>query len=216
MATGYAATISVGEHPFTKRSGEHYVPLPQSKEDGRVVAHAVQTILADPEALYRLWSAVEFIPRWQEYVVSVTSTSPTLSHWVMGNPDDPDGKRIVFDSEITESIPGKKIAWRSVTPDVDQVGSVTFVATHRGTRVTLIQNTKVPGGALGNAAAATAKRSPEQIVKENLRHFKELAEAGEIPTVAGQPNGPRGVSGDVKAWMYGENNPTPPGTSSLP
>jgi hypothetical protein len=52
-------------------------------------------------------------------------------------------------------------------------------------------------------------------VKENLRHFKELAETGEIPSVKGQPHGPRGVIGGIKEWMYGETNPTPPGTSDL-
>ena len=49
---------------------------------------------------------------------------------------------------------------------------------------------------------------------EDLRHFKELAESGEIPTVEGQPHGPRGVIGNIKRWMYGETNPTPEGTQS--
>ena len=66
---------------------------------------------------------------------------------------------------------------------------------------------------MGNAVAATAKRGPKQIVIEDLRHFKEMVEAGEIPSVAGQPHGPRGVTGAVKEWMLGENNPTPPGSS---
>ena len=74
----------------------------------------------------------------------------------------------------------------------------------------------MPGGRLAIAAAALSKRSPRQIVIEDLRHFKELAEAGEIPTVVNNPHGPRGFSGSVKLRMYGENNPTPPGTSNLP
>jgi hypothetical protein len=78
--------------------------------------------------------------------------------------------------------------------------------------VTLQQEFKVPGGSLGNAAAAAAKRSPAQTIKENLRHFKQLAETGEIPSVKGQPHGPRGVVGGIKEWMYGETRPTPPGT----
>lgn len=197
--------------------GDHYAPLPQKKKDGYVYAHAIQTILADPQTLYQLWSDVSSIPRWQEYVVSVTPRSEKLSHWVMGNPDDPDGKRIEFDSEITESIPGKRIAWQSVTPEVEQSGEVNFVPVEKGefsgTRVTLMQTMKIPGGSLGNAVAATAKRSPEQTVIENLRHFKELVESGEIPSVEGQPHGPRGVTGGLKEWLAGENNPTPPGTS---
>jgi uncharacterized membrane protein len=33
------------------------------------------------------------------------------------------------------------------------------------------------------------RHSPEQQAREDLRHFKQLMEAGEIPTTAGQPAG---------------------------
>lgn len=202
-------------------SGEHYAPLPQKKQDGYVMAHAVQTILATPDLLYQLWSDVESIPLWQEHVVSVTprSSDPAerVSHWIMGNPEDPKAKRIEFDSEITDSTPGSRIAWRSVSGDVEQTGEVNFVPMQKGdlagTRVTLLQTMKVPGGIAGNAAAALTKRSPQQTVIENLRHFKELVESGEIPSVKGQPHGPRGAVGGIKEWALGETNPTPPGTS---
>lgn len=198
--------------------GEHYVPLPKAKKDGHVTAHAVQTILADPQTLYRLWSDVESIPLWQEHVVSVTRVGDRVSHWVMGNPEDPNGKRIEFDSEETDSTPGSRIAWHSIAGDIEQTGEVNFVPIQKGefsgTRVTLIQTVKVPGGLVGNAAAAIAKRSPEQTVIENLRNFKELVESGEIPSVKGQPHGPRGATGHVKEWALGETNPTPPGTSA--
>lgn len=209
--------------PEAPRVGELYTPLPDKKEDGKITAHAVQTILVEPQALYDLWSDVSSIPLWQEHVISVTPVSETVSHWVIGeldnelrdNPDHKEGKKIEFDSEITEAVPGKRLAWRSITPEVEQSGVVTFVPHEagRGTVVTLIQTAKVPGGLLGNAAAAVGKRGPKQTVIEDLRHFKQLAEAGEIPTVEGQPHGPRGASGGIKAWIYGENNPTPPGTS---
>jgi uncharacterized membrane protein len=201
-------------HPIP-RTGKEYTPLPDSTKDGVVTTSAVQTIQGEAAQLYALWSDVTLFPRWQEHVVSVTPTSPTTSHWVMGNPEDEDGKRIEFDSEITEDVPGQKISWRSISGDVHQSGTVTFVPTlsDRGTLVTLTQSFKVPGGALGNAVAATVKRSPKQTVIEDLRHFKQIVEAGEIPSVKGQPHGPRGISGGIKEWMYGETNPTPPGTS---
>ena len=192
-----------------------YIPLPDGEQDGIVSAHAVQTIAADADALYQLWHDVSLFSRWQEHVVSVTPLGNNMSHWVVGNPEDADGKRVEFDSELTEDTPGRRIAWRSISDNVQQSGAVTFEAapSGRGTLVTLIQKVKVPGGAIGNAVAATAKRSPRQTVIENLRHFKELAETGEIPSVKGQPHGPRGVIGGIKEWMYGETNPTPPGTS---
>lgn len=195
--------------------GTEYTPLPEGQKDGLVTAHAVQTINASADDLYKVWADVSRFPRWQEYVVSVTPTSAKTSHWVIGDPEDKDGKRVEFDSELTEDVPGQKLAWKSISPEVEQFGSVTFeeAASGRGTLVTLIQSVKVPGGWVGNAVASTVARGPAQTVKENLRHFKEMAEAGEIPSVAGQAHGPRGLSGGIKEWMYGETNPTPPGSS---
>ena len=215
MATSVTAVHHTPIALRSKPQGESYAPLPDKKEDGRVTAHAVQTILADAESLFKLWDDVTTIPLWQERVVSVTPLSGNRSHWVMGETDDPEGKRIEFDAEITESIPGRRLAWRSVGGDVEQSGVVTFTPgrIEGSTLVTLIQTVKVPGGALGNAAASAAQRGPKQTVVENLRHFKELAETGEVPSVKDQPHGPRGISGGFKRWLYGETNPTPPGTS---
>ena len=215
--TTIAGTIPHAGLPSAKHPGGRYTPPSTKTDDGRILGHAVQTIRAEPMALYTMWRDVNFIPRWQENVVSVTPINARVSHWVMGNPEDADGKRIEFDSEIVEDIPGAKISWKSITEGVEQSGTVTFEPAYsgRGTLVTLVQSVKMPGGSLGNAAAAVAKRSPRQIVIEDLRHFKQLAEAGEIPSVVGQPHGPRGMSGGIKEWMYGENNPTPPGTSKL-
>ena len=199
--------------PDAKQPGDHYVPMPTGHKDGWVHAHARQSILVEPHALYSLWRDETKFPLWQEQVVSVTPTGTGKSHWIMGNPEDEDGKRIEFDSEITEDIPGSKIAWKSIGGDIEQNGEVIFVARRdgRGTVVTLTQHFKV--NALANAAAAVAKRSPAQTVVEDLRHFKSLAETGELATVKHNPHGPRGLSGGIKEWMYGETNPTPPGTS---
>ena len=140
-----------------------------------------------------------------------------MSTWTFGNPEDPKAKSVSYDTEVFEDIPGEKIAWRSLDSSLNEQGEVHFqdAPGGRGTRVTLIESIDVPGGRLAIAAAALTKRTPRQIVIEDLRHFKELAESGEIPSVAENPHGPRGFSGSIKARMYGENNPTPPGTSVL-
>jgi uncharacterized membrane protein len=203
--------------PAAKNRGSIYTPLPQDVKDGELRAHAVQTINAPADDLYRFWRRVEFAPQWQEFVVNVTVKSETVSHWVFGDPDDAEGKRIEYDSEIVDDVPGQRIAWRSLDEEIGEVGTVTFEEAPggRGTRVTLLMSAKVPGGKLGNAVAATWKRSPRQIVTEDLRHFKQLAESGEIPSVVKNSHGPRGFIGSIKQRLYGENNPTPPGTSDL-
>lgn len=199
--------------PEAKQTGEPYTPLPKGRVGDWLAAHSRQTIQVEPQELYSLWHDVTRTPLWQENVVSVTKTGEKSSHWVMGDASNDKSKRVEFDSELTEDIPGEKIAWQSVAGDLEQRGEVHFAkrADGRGTVVTLIQRFKI--GKLANAAVSTADRGPEQTVIEDLRHFKQLAETGEIPNVDGQPHGPRGVVGRVKRWMYGETVMTPPGTS---
>ncbi|WP_157477225.1 SRPBCC family protein [Granulicella tundricola] len=211
-----SARTSFTPLPDAKQVGDLYVALPKGNKDGVEWAHARQTILVEPQALYELWKDETSYPLWMEHVVSVTPGEGKTSHWVIGDPEDADGKRIQFDSELTEDVPGQKIAWKSTGGEVEQSGSVEFKARKdgRGTVVTLIQGVKV--GALASFAASVAKRGPKQTVIEDLRHFKQMAEAGEIPSVKGQAHGPRGMSGGIKEWMYGETNPTPPGTSEGP
>lgn len=205
------------EFPAGAGKGAIFSPLPQDTKDGVMRAHTVQTIQADPDDLYRLWSRVELAPRWMEFVVSAEPRDPNLVHWVMGDPEDPAGKRVEYDTEWTADDLNRRIAWHSVTESIHEAGEVTFEAApgDRGTLVTLRETATIPGGKLAVAAAAVAKRSPRQIVIEDLRHFKQLAETGEIPTVAKNPHGPRGIIGSFKKRMYGENNPTPPGMSDL-
>ena len=203
--------------PAGHGKGGHFTPLPQDVKDGAVRAHTLQTINADRQTLYKLWRDVTSAPKFQEYVVSVVPKSATVSTWTFGNPEDPKAKSVSYDTEVFEDIPGEKIAWRSIDTSFNEQGEVHFedAPGGRGTRVTLIENIDVPGGRLAVAAAALTKRTPRQIVIEDLRHFKELAESGEIPSVVENPHGPRGFSGSIKARLYGENNPTPPGTSVL-
>ena len=208
-------TTHLPAFPAGAGKGAHFKPLPQDVKGGKVRAHTLQTINADRQTLYKMWRDVTSAPKFQEYVVSVEPKSATRSTWTFGNPEDPKSKRVSYDTEVYEDIPGEKIAWRSVDTSFEESGEVLFAddPSGRGTRVTLIEDIEVPGGRLAIAAAALTKRTPRQIVIEDLRHFKELVESGEIPTVVGNPHGPRGFSGSIKERLYGENNPTPPGTS---
>ncbi len=204
--------------PAGAGKGGHFTPLPQDVDDGVMRAHTQQTINASRQHLYKLWRDVSNAPQFQEYVISVEPKSETRSTWTFGNPEDPKSPRLSYDTEVYEDLPGEKIAWRSVDTKFEENGEVRFEEAPggRGTVVTLQENQLVPGGRLSIAAAALSKRTPRQIVIEDLRHFKELAESGEIPTVVANSHGPRGFSGSIKARLYGENNPTPPGTSNLP
>jgi uncharacterized membrane protein len=125
------------------------------------------------------------------------------------------GKMIEWDSEILAEEPGRRIAWRSVGGDSDNAGEVIFeeASGGRGTMVTVLQEFRM--GKLASAWETFVGRNPKQAVIENLRHFKALAEAGEIPRIQGQPHGDRGLIGKVKASAYAETIPTPPGADRI-
>ena len=75
--------------------------------------------------------------------------------------------------------------------------------------VTVLQEFRM--GKLTSLWETIVGRNPKQAVIENLRHFKALAETGEIPRIQGQPHGPRGLVAGVKKSMYGEEITTPAG-----
>jgi hypothetical protein len=75
--------------------------------------------------------------------------------------------------------------------------------------VTVLQEFRM--GKLSSAWETIVGRNPKQAVIENLRHFKALAETGEIPRTEGQPHGPRGRIAGMKESAYGEKIATPPG-----
>ena len=52
------------------------------------------------------------------------------------------------------------------------------------------------------------------MVRESLRHLKQLIEAGEIPTTAGQPVGNRGMRGAAQRVLYREG-PTEDATEQV-
>jgi uncharacterized membrane protein len=187
-----------------------YLPPPEDK-DGKLWVRTFALVQADPRDLYAMWRNVEAAPAWQEQITRVVVTGERTSHWVM----ETDGKAIEWDSEVLADEPGKRIAWRSIGGDSDNAGEVIFedAPGGRGTLVTVLQEFRM--GKLASTWETFVGRNPKQAVIENLRHFKALAETGEIPRTQGQPHEDRGLIGKMKASTYGETIPTPPGANRI-
>jgi uncharacterized membrane protein len=185
-----------------------YLAPPQDK-DGKIWVRTGAFVQAEPEALYQLWRNVERAPEWQEQITEVRVTGDKTSHWIMRSGD----KTIEWDSEILGDEPGKRIAWKSVGGDSDNAGEVVFDRSpgKRGTQVTVLQEFRL--GKMASLWETLVGRNPKQSVIENLRHFKALAETGEIPRVQGQPHGPRGTIAGLKASAYGEKIEPQAGTN---
>lgn len=190
-----------------------YLPPPTDK-DGKQWVRTSTLVLKPASELYEMWRDVQKAPLWQEQIREVRVTGPKTSHWTMVTGDDSD-KSIEWDSEILNDEPGKRIAWSSIGGDSNNAGEVIFEAAPggRGTIVTVLQEFRM--SKLESAWETLTGRNPKQAIVENLRHFKALAEAGEIARIQGQPHGPRGAVAKVKKSLYGETIATPTGAKQI-
>jgi uncharacterized membrane protein len=122
---------------------------------------------------------------------SVEETDATHSRWVASAPL---GMSVEWDAEIVTDTPNRVISWRSLPgSDVDTAGSVHFnmAPSGRGTEVRVSLKFDPPAGKFGSFIARLFGENPEQQIRDDLARFKQIIEAGEIPTTAGQPHGRR-------------------------
>ena len=142
------------------------------------------------DEIYRFWIRLENLPTFMENLISVDDLGGGRSHWVARGPAE---VPIEWDAEIINQIPNKVIAWRSLPGgDVVTAGSVTFRPARgedRSTQLTVTLQYDPPAGKIGAMVAKLFGEEPSQTVKEDLRRFKALMEAGEVPTTDGQPRG---------------------------
>jgi uncharacterized membrane protein len=175
-------TSQVGPHP--------------SSQAGIKVEKSV-TINRSPEELYTFWRNFENLPRFMNHLASVRVQGDRRSHWVAKGPA---GTTVAWDAEITEERPNELIAWHSLpNADVDNTGSVRFQPgpSGRGTEAHVQIAYNPPAGAVGAAVAKLLGEEPNQQIAGDLRRFKNLMEAGEIPTIDGQPHGKRSPLGKI-------------------
>jgi uncharacterized membrane protein len=130
--------------------------------------------------VYGFWRHLENLPRFMTHLDRVTESSDGQSHWVAVGPA---GLAVEWDAEISNEVENELIAWRSL-PGSDDVtaGSVNFDAARAGrsTEVSVHLQYAPPAGRAG-ALIASLFGEPAQTIREDLRHFKQLLEAGEIP-----------------------------------
>jgi uncharacterized membrane protein len=158
--------------------------------EGIRVERAV-TVNRPKEELYQMWRDFENLPQFMEHLesVKVNDTDSGRSHWVAKGPLD---RHIEWDAEIIEERENEVLVWKSLPGSmVESMGRVEFLDAPggRGTIVRVSMEYNPPAGSLGAAFAKLFGREPGHQIKEDLRHFKQIMETGEIPTVEGQPSG---------------------------
>jgi uncharacterized membrane protein len=172
-------------------------------------AEASFTINVPPEQAFRFWINFENLPRFMSHLESVRILGDRRSEWTMRGPMQ---MRIKWNAQIVEQRENQWIVWRS-EPNalVTSNGSVQFSPApgNRGTEVTVaVQYTPI-AGPVGKALASILGKNPSHVIREDLRHFKQLLEAGEIATTFGQPHGRRSAIHKAKHALFNDSLPKP-------
>jgi uncharacterized membrane protein len=126
---------------------------------------------------YNQWTQFEEFPKFMAGVEEVKQLDDTHLHWRANF----GGKAKEWDSEITEQIPDKRIAWRTIG-GVQNAGVVTFerIGVNR-TRVKLEMDyaPETVGEKMADAVGAV-----KLTAKGNLKRFKDLVERRGVETGA--------------------------------
>ena len=168
----------------TERTGAAFDEPTGSSEGALAVAdgdvHGSVTIKAEPRAVYDFWRRLENLPRFMKHLEHVEEFDDRRSHWVARAPL---GTEVEWDAEITDDVPGERIAWSSTQgSQIWNAGEVTFQRApgDRGTEVHVRLEYAPPGGPVGAAIARLLGEEPKNQIKGDLRRLKQVIETGEV------------------------------------
>ena len=180
-----------------------------NSQPGTIHAESTFTVNVSPEEAYRFWLNLENLPKFMSHLQSVRKIDDRRSEWVARGPMQ---LRIKWTAEIVDQRENEWIVWRS-DPNVAfrNSGSVQFrrAPGNRGTEVTVALQYDVPAGPVGRGFAMLFGKDASQAIYEDLRHFKQLMEAGEIATTVGQPHGKRSKIVRLGHALYPDVRPRP-------
>ncbi|HEY0794488.1 MAG TPA: SRPBCC family protein [Acidisarcina sp.] len=188
-----------------------YQQARSQSQSTKQTATAVFRINSTPARAYEIWRNLEGLPRFMAHLESVKVLNDRYSEWTAIGPLD---TKISWTAEIIEDTPNERIAWQSIAEsEIQTSGWVEFQKDPqgRGSMVRAFVEYSNPLGALGRSLLSVLGKNPDFVVKEDLRRFKAIVEAGEVPTTVGQPHGPRGVHGHIEQALFREtsNHPAP-------
>lgn len=190
-ATGQCPAYSAaGKSTAETPKDIQHSPVASVRHNQGIKVEKSVTINKAPAELYKFWRDFENLPKFMQHVESVRVDDDKHSHWVVKAPA---GRTVAWDATIHNERENELIAWRSIDGQIRNAGTVTFkpAPSGRGTEVKVTLEYEPPAhtGALGATIAKLFGEEPAIQVADDLRHFKQLMEAGEIATVEGQPHG---------------------------
>ena len=143
-------------------------------------------IHAPVEQVFGFWTDYRNFPRFMSKVREARPTGNGRSHWIVSGPA---GLPIEWTAEITEQVPNKVLAWKSLPGStVRHGGAVHFEPVHEGsTRVHVEMCYHPIGGAMGHALAKLFGSDPKSEMDADLLRMKTFIEKGCPPRDAANP-----------------------------
>lgn len=139
------------------------------------------TINKSREEVYAYWRNLENLPGFMKHLEDVDVLDDRRSSWKARIPGGIG--TISWEAEITEDEPGSYLAWCSLPGSViDNAGEVRFADApgNSGTEVRAEITYRLPAGDVGSAVGKLFSPVVEQIVREDIRRFKDIMESGEL------------------------------------
>jgi len=150
---------------------------------------AAITINRPVDEVYSFWRDFTNLPRFMQHLESVETRDDRHSHW---KAKAPAGSAVEWDAVVTEDVRSSKITWKSEGKTaVPNSGTVQFAEAPgaQGTEVIVSVEVDIPAGGAGKVAAKLFGEDPAQQVRDDLRHFKQILETGEVVYSEGNPAG---------------------------
>lgn len=148
-------------------------PGPDETGAAPIHAHGVVTVRGTPEQVYARWRDLPKLPSVLSHLHEVRVLDSQRSRWTALGPDN---KPLTWDVEITDDVPGRELAWRSLPPaPVPTEGHVRFSPARggRGTEVHL--DLSYSPGLGRDAEAAVFSTAHERFIRRDLRRFKKAS-----------------------------------------
>jgi uncharacterized membrane protein len=193
MGTGLVLRGVTGRCPVTalRRQGRLRDDTRKALGGARGIRLEASVTIARPvEEVFERFRRFDDLPNFMRAIERIDLSGARQSHWVIRAPA---GLKVEWDAAIINDEPPTRLAWRSLPgADVASAGSVRFQALPRGgTAVHVLLQYEPPFGKTGASLASLLGHSPAALLREDLRRFKQVMEAGEIPRADHRAGGAR-------------------------
>jgi uncharacterized membrane protein len=167
-----------GYCPITNRLNR-----PSTKQASAMEATGTFIINKPRSDVYAFWRKLENLPKFMQHLDEVKELDDAHSKWTAKLPGGVG--HVSWDAQIVEDISGELISWSSLPGStVDNAGEVRFkdAPGNKGTEIRTTITYRLPGGDLGSVAGKLFNPAVENMMREDLRSFQKLMDAGATPS----------------------------------